>query len=121
MPIRVCAFTTAAVSKLRRQLESPTRLSFANVPPSLPMHPPLPPLPQVFKLYGGAQGFLLATNVSEPDPNHAATLLRCAQQLMAQAEHVSLNKRRRSCKAGSAQAMRSMLAHARCMQGAWQL
>lgn len=38
---------------------------------------------------------MLATNVAEPDANHAATLLACALQLMAKAEHVSRAKCRR--------------------------
>lgn len=47
------------------------------------------PCPQVFKLNGGAQGFLLATNVAEPDANHAATLFAFAQRLMRAMQHVS--------------------------------
>ncbi|KAI7844590.1 hypothetical protein COHA_001830 [Chlorella ohadii] len=43
---------------------------------------------QVFKLYGGPQGFLLATNVAEPDANHVLKMLAFAQQMMAQAEHI---------------------------------
>lgn len=33
---------------------------------------------RVYKLYGGAHGFLFSTAVAEPDENHAATLLRFA-------------------------------------------
>lgn len=47
------------------------------------------PCPQVFKLNSGAQGFLLATNVAEPDANHAATLFAFAQRLMRAMQHVS--------------------------------
>ncbi|KAI7844589.1 hypothetical protein COHA_001829 [Chlorella ohadii] len=43
---------------------------------------------KVFKLYGGAQGFLLATNVAEPDANHAATMFAFAQRLMQVALHI---------------------------------
>ncbi|PRW57941.1 NO-insensitive guanylyl cyclase III [Chlorella sorokiniana] len=41
---------------------------------------------RVFKLHGGAQGFLLATNVAEPDADHAATMFAFAQQLMRVAQ-----------------------------------
>lgn len=58
--------------------------------PHTALPPPSPAVhQQVFKLYGGAQGFLLATNVAEPDANHAATMFAFAQRLMQVALHVS--------------------------------
>lgn len=44
--------------------------------------------PQVYKLFGSSFGFMLATNVAEPDPNHAATLLACARELLEALQQV---------------------------------
>ena len=75
---------TASKSWPSRPTCRPARLTTLT-----PVLSPQPPLKQVFKLYGGAQGFLLATNVAEPDANHAATLLSFAERLMRVAQHVS--------------------------------
>jgi class 3 adenylate cyclase len=37
---------------------------------------------RLYKLYGGAQGFMLSTNVAEPDADHATTLLEAARALL---------------------------------------
>lgn len=37
---------------------------------------------QVYKVHGGPLGFMLSTNVAEADAQHAATLLRCARELL---------------------------------------
>ena len=44
---------------------------------------------QVYKLYGGAHGFLISTAVAEPDEAHAATLLRFALHLHQTMQNVS--------------------------------
>lgn len=36
---------------------------------------------QVYKLYGGPDGFMLSTGVAEPDEHHAANLLRAGLQI----------------------------------------
>ncbi|PRW61258.1 integral membrane single C2 domain isoform A [Chlorella sorokiniana] len=45
---------------------------------------------KVYKLFGSSSGFMLATNVAEPDPRHATTLLSCARDLLEQLEQVRL-------------------------------
>ncbi|KAI7837250.1 hypothetical protein COHA_008936 [Chlorella ohadii] len=37
---------------------------------------------KLYKLYGSSQGFMLSTNVAEPDDNHAFTLLGAARELL---------------------------------------
>ena len=44
--------------------------------------------PQVYKLYGGASGFLICTNVAEPDEQHAPSLLQTALHLQEAAAEV---------------------------------
>lgn len=45
---------------------------------------------QVYKLYGGPQGFMVSSGVAEPDVRHAATLLRCALHLHTAARELRL-------------------------------
>ncbi|KAL4436869.1 hypothetical protein ABPG75_004008 [Micractinium tetrahymenae] len=45
---------------------------------------------KVYKLYGGAQGFMLSAGVAEPDKQHAASLLRCALHLHTAAREIKL-------------------------------
>lgn len=56
-------------------------------PPTAPA--PSPPPHQVYKLFGSPFGFMLSTNVAEPDPQHATTLLACARELLEQLEQAS--------------------------------
>jgi hypothetical protein len=45
---------------------------------------------RVYKLYGGPHGFMVSTGVAEPDPEHAATLLRFALHLTQAVQSIRL-------------------------------
>ncbi|PSC74422.1 adenylyl cyclase Cya [Micractinium conductrix] len=45
---------------------------------------------RVYKLYGGAHGFMMSTGVAEPDENHAATLLRFSLHLLQSVQSIRL-------------------------------
>ena len=77
----------------------------------LPIPAPPPPAPaiQVYKVQGGPLGFMLSTNVAEADAQHAATLLRCARELLhvvGQASGVACGERRGGGQGRSSAGMR---------------